>query len=686
MATITGTAGNDTITSFGVSPGVTGGVPGIGFDLIRGSGGSDIIEGYGSLNQLDYSAFGPANFIVLAFDNTSSGTVLKTGLGKDTFYSINSFRGTTGGDLLTGFAGQSGLAIQLAGLAGNDTINGAALTPNNLADYIDSPTGVSVDLGTGTAKDGWGGTDTLISVHFVRGSNFADTLTGGDGTDWFAPTIGADVINGNGGENWISYGYFSDLGPVSVVFGATAFSGTTSKNGSGAGTDTFTSITGIIGSSSNDTIIGSTDPSLNLPYSIKMRGGDGSDLLDGQKSQLNVADYSYVTSGSIVANLQTSLDSSGNWLGTVSSSTFMGAVDTLRNVVRVEGTRFGDRVTGSAANDRLDLFGGDDTLDGGMGADTLVGGTGNDLYVVDNSGDVVADTPSGGNDTVRSTVDWTLGADIETLILDGTAKFGTGNALANAIIGNASRNNLSGLDGNDSLSGGDGRDQLDGGAGADTLDGGAGGDTYVVDDAGDVLVEAPSGGIDLVKAAISWTLGTELDDLLLLDGVANGTGNDLGNSIEGNTAANVLTGAGGSDSLTGGGGNDTLLGGTGRDRLTGGGGRDRMNGGAQGDVFVWADPSEGRDTIAGFNGSQDDLEFSAAGFGGGLLVGVALSATQFEANTTGFASAAAVRFVFNTTTGVLNYDRDGSGAAAAQTIATFTGGAAVTAADILVVA
>jgi Ca2+-binding RTX toxin-like protein len=283
-------------------------------------------------------------------------------------------------------------------------------------------------------------------------------------------------------------------------------------------------------------------------------------------------------------------------------------------------------------------------------------------------------------------VNWTLGAEVEALVLAGRAKTGTGNALDNSITGTGGKNTLVGDAGNDTLDGGDGADLLDGGAGIDSLIGGLGNDTYIVDDPADVIVELPGGGTDEVRASFSYTLGAELEDLSLLTGATDGTGNGLNNEISGNNANNLLTGLGGKDVLFGGGGDDTLLGGDGGDTLEGGGGRDSMDGGLNGDVFRWMLTAHGRDIISGYNPAQDDLHFSAAGFGGGLVAGVPLAAGQFEANGTGAATAVS-RFVYNTSTGVLNFDADGTGAAQPTvTIATFLGLPALTAADIIIIA
>ncbi len=135
----------------------------------------------------------------------------------------------------------------------------------------------------------------------------------------------------------------------------------------------------------------------------------------------------------------------------------------------------------SGANTLIGLSG-NDTLDGGLGADILKGGTGNDIYIVERSTDQVIELASEGTDTVRSSVSWTLGANVENLELGGIAdSYGIGNELANRITGNAGANTLKGMAGDDVIIGGDGADTINGGTGYDVLTGGAGADTFVFD-------------------------------------------------------------------------------------------------------------------------------------------------------------------------------------------------------------
>jgi serralysin len=247
----------------------------------------------------------------------------------------------------------------------------------------------------------------------------------------------------------------------------------------------------------------------------------------------------------------------------ITNSTLTAGVDNVAytksiTAVEVHGGAGDDYIVGSNFDDTLYGDTGNDTLSGGAGVDKLVGGLGDDVYVVDNAQDSIVENAGEGYDTVQSSVSWTLGANLETLVLTGTAAInGTGNALDNRMIGNSAAN---------TLTGGAGADYLDGGAGADRLVGGLGDDVYVVDNALDSIVENAGEGYDTVQSSVSWTLGGNLEALVLTGTAAiNGTGNALDNRIIGNSAANILSGGDGNDSLDGAGGIDTLIGGRGDD-------------------------------------------------------------------------------------------------------------------------
>jgi Ca2+-binding RTX toxin-like protein len=162
---------------------------------------------------------------------------------------------------------------------------------------------------------------------------------------------------------------------------------------------------------------------------------------------------------------------------------------------------------------------GDNLMDGGGGIDGLIGGKGNDGYMIDNSFDqIVENVGEGDFDTVYTSVDYQLGANLENAFMQGTANLAVyGNELSNVITGN------------------DGDNLLNGGLGIDGLIGGKGGDTYVIDNSFDQIVEYENEGTDAVYANVSYQLGENLETLFLSGDAIQGYGNTGVNSIVGTT-------------------------------------------------------------------------------------------------------------------------------------------------------
>ena len=314
-----------------------------------------------------------------------------------------------------------------------------------------------------------------------------------------------------------------------------------------------------------------------------------------------------------------------------------------------------DRLEGAGGNDQL--FGGDgiDFLLGGVGADTLIGGAGDDFYFIDDLSDVIVEEVNGGGDIVITSLSYTLGQNLEALYIQGDTDDidGTGNGLNNYIQGSIFRNTLFGLDGDDTLAGF---------GGGDLLYGGTGNDTYEIFDATDSIIEDVDAGTETVLASISFTLGENVENLTLYknpqypgypsppDNPLNGIGNELDNTIIGNNASNLLFGKQGGDTLLGEGGADRIIGGIGEDILTGDDGVDR---------FYRRRSDTGVDTITDFLVGEDLLCFSATGFGGDLVSGDVLAEEQFTLGTT--ATTDSDRFIYDSDTGNLFFDIDGTG-------------------------
>ncbi|MBL1210788.1 MAG: calcium-binding protein, partial [Geminocystis sp. GBBB08] len=99
------------------------------------------------------------------------------------------------------------------------------------------------------------------------------------------------------------------------------------------------------------------------------------------------------------------------------------------------------------------------------------------------------------------------------------------------------------------------------------------------------------------------------------------------------------------------------------------------------DSFRFNSTSEGIDRLTDFNITDDTLRVLGSGFGGGLITGTLLL-TQFTIGSS--ATTSAHRFFYNSSTGGLFFDVDGSGATAAVQFATLNTGLALTNADLVV--
>ncbi|WP_343733063.1 type I secretion C-terminal target domain-containing protein [Duganella sp.] len=631
--TLSGLAGNDTLTGAVGNDSLLGGD---GDDRLEGGVGANLLDGGAGVDTAvalaDFSAYTVKrpNATDTVLTHASSGEVLT--LRNVEFVSFNGtlmaiqdvqlnvpsvgndyMRGGSGDDLMSG--GAAG-ADTMAGGDGNDTyqiddvgdtivetINGGdqdqaqvALTKAGtytLGAYVENATvtsaaSVAVNL---TGND---------SNNQLTGNAAANTLSGGAGNDTLDGGAGADKLIGGTGNDLYKIDNSGDTITELAAQGSDSVDTTLAKYTLGANVENLLykgalafAGTGnelansIEGSSGNDTLSGlaGDDVLKGGEGNDSLQGGDGADQLDagtgidtvdgGTGSDTltllgNFADYgrSRPNAGDIVLTNKTTHESI-----------------TVRNVekfVFADGLKeLADLAYNTPSINNDSLFGGDgnDDLNGLAGADQMFGGLGDDTYTVDQAGDKVFESADSGDDVVlvafAKAETFVMGDNVERATITAAAGIAanvTGNALDNWLIGNAAAN---------TLTGGAGNDTLDGGAGADKLSGGLDNDLYLVDNAGDVVTELADQGVDRVVTTLAkYTLTANVEELLFKGSVAfSGTGNELGNSINGGGGNDTLSGLGGDDILSGGAGNDSLLGGNGDDQLYAGTGVDVADGG-----------------------------------------------------------------------------------------------------------
>jgi Ca2+-binding RTX toxin-like protein len=180
---------------------------------------------------------------------------------------------------------------------------------------------------------------------------------------------------------------------------------------------------------------------------------------------------------------------------------------------------------------------------------------------------------------------------------------------------------------------------------------------------------------------------------LIIGGNDEIVGGTQGDTLIGGIGQDTITGGTGGDSLIGGVGNDNLFGGSGGDNLRGGSdadvlfgglGADELRGGGGRDVFVFntALGSTQRDTITDFTAVDDVIKLDNAIFAAFTTLGTML-ATRFHIGVA--AADAGDRIIYDRAEGVLSYDRDGTGSAAAVIFALVDPGTALGYQDFVII-
>jgi len=514
-----------------------------------------------------------------------------------------------------------------------------------------------------------GGNDT------INGGNFNDTINGGEGNDSLTGAKGGNLVHGDNGDDYIQiYNESGDTinAPNYDLLGDSVFGD--------AGND---SIQFILGGASVAHSADGGDGIDTLAISFENRYQtlpDGSNQLYLYNKVIDLRELwtggAGIIDGGTVRNIEIVTSISG---GQGSDRIIIGNYNAPMNPATlrpydllIDGNAGDDYISGGASYDQINGGAGSDTIYGNDGDDNLAGGAyynsfGNDLIFGGNGNDIIIGDR--GNDRLYGDA----GDDnIQDQAGNNVISGGTGNDLLSAQSGN---DRIYGGEGNDRISGGDGSNALYGDAGNDSLSGGANMDVLLGGTGDDFL--AGFAGNDVLYGGDGTDL---LQGLNGADRSYGGAGDDtLDESVQDDAANDKLYGEAGNDILRGGGGADRLFGGTGADTLTGGASRD---------YFTFTTAPDG-DTITDFTRTEGDkIYLSKAAYRGFTATGV-LSADGFYAAAGADAAHDATdRVIYNTTTGALWYDADGTGAAAAHLIATLGAGSApkLAYADILIIA
>ena len=645
--TINGTSGNDSLVGSADS------------DRLNGFAGNDTLDGMGGADTLD-GGLGDDVYIVRA----DGDTIVADAGGIDTVVAV-----TAGFEEWTLGAGLENLDIDDSGVEDY----GASGTGNELNNVIRGGA-------NGGTLSGLGGNDLLIArgaqpwnVTWLYGGDGADTLRGGDWSTEMDGGAGDDVligagdndvaVGGDGADSFVFQGSFHAIadfasGTDKLRFDGTVFTDIGASGNFVAGDARFHA--GTAAHDADDRIIYDA-ASGDLWYDADGNGAQGATLVARFVSNVVATDIA-VDNGS-------------------------GGGQTIN------GTSGNDALVGGDGNDTINGFAGNDTLDGAGGVDSLVGGDGNDFYRVDDTADVVVETENGGIDTIASSAQhYTLGDWANTLTLTNNSlafAVGGGNAIDNVLsssglsivtqldgfagndtlFGGTAGDELNGWEGNDSMVGGAGNDTFDGfnhpEDGVDTMDGGAGDDHFFVSP-GDIV--SGGAGTDTVFSKASWTLGETEENLTFHTGTDDhdllnitGVGNALNNVISAARAENsTLDGKGGNDTITG----DELY---------------------EDDFLFSVSPGAANaDVITNFIDDKIVLDGAAhanSGPSGTFAAGDSRFWASAGANS---GHDADDRVVYNTSSGQLWYDADGSGAGAAQLIATLQGAPTLDATNIAI--
>ena len=574
-----------------------------GDNFFRGFDGSDSYDGGGgTFDQVSYDGEtgGSGAYVNLGVvDGSGFASGTDTYGNAESFKNIEVLRGSQYGDHFIGDAGDN----TFRGMAGNDILDGGGGFDAVRYDRDASrggTSGVTVNLALGTATDGFGDTDTLISIESVRGSQYDDTLIGDGEDNEFVGLGGNDMIDGGEGSDWAGY-WPAESG---ILVDMKRELGQVVHDGLG-GTDTLVSIEGIVGSTHDDTIVGNwsdnwydgndgNDRMIGGAGNEWLNGGDGNDLVDGGLGNDYMiggagADTFYVAPGTGQDEIEDFTFADGDRID-IQAFGYTSVADITDNGGSITpGT---DTVIAFGSGEQVTLYGFDissladpneafifsgsaNVVQGTNGDDLLFGTSGNDLYLpmdaTPDEGDEIY--ASLGSDTIdfNGSVDgfygmsyWTLGDYTDLSVTIGA----TSGTIVKGSYGTDALSNL---------------DLIDGTLGGLGIYAGYGGDdSYVIDTSGVGWIEiAVGGGNDTLNVSGSGAIRVTLSGY---DGVTVDANQTTGTVQEVNGSSsldvtgfvNQWRGTNSDDSFIGTGGNEHFITGRGDDTVDGGGGFDTL--------------------------------------------------------------------------------------------------------------
>ena len=623
-------------------------VGGSGDDTLIGGDGADTMDGGLGRDTVSYRTSTAGITVDLTSDVDVDGYVLLSGTGVegDRLRNIEIILGSNFDDLLTGddadnefYGGAGNDELRggagddlLHGNGGSDTIDGGS--GNDTASFADSNSALNINLGANPNAQGYivlsGGHaegDKIKNIENIIGTSRADTIIGNHLDNILEGGAGADVIDGKGGDNTISY--YSSHGAVTVDLSTKDADGNITTSQYDARDDKVKNVVNIYGSNNPffDRLTGDDRNNFIRDFDgtglLVGKGGDdmfmpgiGNDVMDGGDGQDTVS-YSDYRNG-------VNVDLSGEKDVTNFSKSQIDVVNrhTYKSIEHIIGSNYNDTLTGDSQNNTINGLDGDDVINAGGGNDFIIGGAGGDtidggsgfdivsykgssegvtfdLSFAQGGGALIGNGGDAKGDVLRN-VEEIIGSDYDDVI--------NGIKSAERIIGNGGADTLFGDAGNDSIEGGEGRDIIDGGAGKDTA-------VYSFSNAGvfvDLSGRQDSDGYFIAR--YGHAEGDRLKD------IENITGSNYADDLTGDNNQNVIKGGDGNDYIRGGAGNDTLYSGNGDDTLIGGKGDDKIILDDGKDIVVvtfnsnatatgqWAITS-GQDVIDNFHRGQDKIIF-----------------------------------------------------------------------------